>query len=78
MPQTISLTALRSQLFNLVDQVISTGIPLEIERNGHKVKIICDEEKSKFSNLRHHDCIIGDPDDLVDLSTSTWDETQNI
>ena len=41
----ISLTALRQQLFTAVDQVIETGIPLEIERNGHRVKIVLEETK---------------------------------
>ena len=78
MSQSMSLTALRQQLFKLVDQVIQTGVPLEIERNGHRVKIILDEQKSKFSNLKAHDCIIGDPDDLIDLSVSDWNEADKL
>jgi len=78
MSQTMSLTALRQQLFKLVDQVIQTGVPLEIERNGHKVKIILDEKKSKLANLKVHDCISGDPDDLVDLSVSDWNEVDKL
>ena len=78
MSQSMSLTALRAQLFKLVDHVIQTGVPLEIERNGHKVKIILDEPKSKLSNLKIHDCIIGDPDDLIDLSVSDWNETDKL
>ena len=78
MSKSISLTALRAQLFNLVDQVINTGIPLEIERNGHKVKIICEEKKSKFSNLTRHNCITGEPDDLVNLSVSSWNEVDKL
>ena len=47
----ISLTALRSQLFKIVDRVIETGMPVEIERKGHKLKIVLEEKKSKFDNL---------------------------
>jgi PHD/YefM family antitoxin component YafN of YafNO toxin-antitoxin module len=43
----ISLTALRSQLFKIVDRVIETGIPVEIESKGHKIKIVLEEKKSK-------------------------------
>lgn len=68
----MSLTALRQQLFTAVDQVIETGIPLEIERNGHQVKIVLQEKKSKLANLKPHDCIVGNPDDLVDLSAAEW------
>ncbi len=70
----MSLTALRQQLFNVVDQVIATGIPMEIKRNGHIVKIILDDKKSKLENLVKHDCIVGDPEELVDLSPQEWDE----
>lgn len=70
----ISLTALRQQLFSAVDQVIETGIPLEIERNGYQVKIVLQEKKSKLANLKQHECIVGNPEDLVELSTAKWSE----
>ena len=49
---SISLTALRSQLFKIVDRIIETGMPVEIERKGHKLKIVLEEKKSKFKNFR--------------------------
>ncbi len=70
----MSLTALRQQLFNVVDQVIATGIPTEIKRNGHIVKIVLVEKKSKLDNLVKHNCIVGDPEELVDLSLHKWNE----
>ena len=70
----MSLTALRQQLFNVVDQVIATGIPIEIKRNGHIVKIILNDKKSKLENLVKHDCIVGDPEELVGFSPEQWDE----
>ncbi len=70
----MSLTALRQQLFKVVDQVIATGIPTEIKRNGHIVKIVLVNKKSKLDNLVKHDCIEGDPEDLVDLSLHEWNE----
>jgi hypothetical protein len=74
----MSLTALRNQLFKVVDGVIKTGIPAEIERNGHKLKIVLEEKKSKLDNLKPHDCIIGNPDDLVDLKVAQWLETDKL
>ena len=70
----MSLTSLRQQLFNVVDQVIATGIPTEIRRNGHIVKLVLADKKSKLDNLVEHDCIVGDPEALVDLSLHEWDE----
>jgi hypothetical protein len=69
---SISLTALRSNLFKIVDEIIKTGNPVEIERNGHRLKIILEEKTSKLDNLKPHDCIVGDPDDLIQMRQSVW------
>ncbi len=71
---SISLSALRQDLFKSVDQVIATGIPLEVKRKGKIVKIIVEEKKDKLANLKPHDCIVGDPEDLVSLHMHHWDE----
>ena len=74
----VSLTALRNNLFKIVDQVIQTGNPVIVERKGHKLKIVLEEKKSKLKNLKPHDCIIGDPDDLVQLKVGEWYETNHL
>ena len=70
----MSLTALRNQIFKVVDEVIKTGIPVVIERKGHRLKIVLEEKKSKLENLKPHDCIIGNPDELVLLNVAPWTE----
>lgn len=74
----MSLTALRNKLFKVVDEVINTGIPAEIERNNHKLLIVLEEKKSKLDNLKPLDCIVGNPDDLIDLKVTQWGETNNL
>jgi len=74
----MSLTALRNQIFKVVDQVIETGIPVEIERKGHTLKIVPKGKKSKLSNLKPHDCIVGEPDDLIDLRMTQWTRESNL
>ncbi|MGB5198682.1 MAG: type II toxin-antitoxin system Phd/YefM family antitoxin [Sedimenticolaceae bacterium] len=74
----ISLTALRQQLFKIVDEVIQTGIPVEIERRGHRLKIVLDDPPRKLANLRPHNAIVGDPDDLVDVETDEWQDDRNL
>ncbi len=76
--EPLSLTALRSQLFKIVDGIIDTGIPIEIERKGKRLKIILEGKKSKFSNLKKRDCINGNPDELIDLKVSEWTEESNL
>ena len=75
---SISLTALRQNLFKSVDQVIATGIPLEVKRKGKIVKIIVEDKNDKLANLIPHDCIVGDPEDLVDLHIPHWNEEQEL
>ena len=74
----ISLTALRNNLFKIVDQVIQTGNPILLERKGQRLKIVLDEKKSKLENLEPHDCITGDPDELVQVKVGEWHETNHL
>lgn len=74
----ISLTALRNNLFKVIDQVIQTGNPVIVERKGHRLKIVLEEEKSKLDNLKPHDCIVGNPDDLVQMKVAEWHESDNL
>lgn len=76
--EPLSLTALRNQLFKIVDGVIETGIPIEIERKGSRLKIVLVEKKCKFGNLKKRNCINGDPDELIDLKVSEWNEESNL
>ena len=74
----ISLTALRNNIFKIVDGIIKSGNPVEIERNGHRLKIVLEKQKSKLENLIQHDCIVGDPDELIDLQVGEWHETNKL
>ncbi|CAB1084630.1 hypothetical protein JY97_14670 [Alkalispirochaeta odontotermitis] len=74
----ISLTALRSNLFKIVDSVIETGNPVELERKGHRLKIVIEGKKSKLENLKPHDCIVGNPDELIDLKVAEWHEIEKL
>jgi hypothetical protein len=76
--ENLTLTALRQQLFKIVDKVIETGVPVEIERRGHRLKIVLDDPPRKLANLRPHGAISGDADDLVALETDTWRNDQNL
>lgn len=74
----MSLTALRNKLFKVADQVIKTGIPVVIERKNHRLKIVLEEKKSKLNNLKPHDCIVGNPEDLIKLKVTEWREIHNL
>jgi hypothetical protein len=58
---------LRASIYRILDQVLATGIPVEIERRGKLLEIIPAEPSGKLARLKRRDCILGDPMDLVHL-----------
>ncbi len=68
---SVTVTELRANLYRLIDEVIETGVPLTIERHGHKVVIQRSPVESKLANLvSRPDFIQGDPEDLVHIDWS--------
>ena len=63
----VSASKLRENIYQLLDQVLETGTPLEINRKGRKLKIVPVKGESKLGSLERHD---GDPDDIVHLDWS--------
>ena len=70
----LSLTAFRQQLFKIVDRVIETAVPVEIERHGYRLRLVLAQRRSKLDNLKPHHAIVGDPEDLVGLEVGEWSE----
>ena len=69
----VTPTKLRRDIYRLLDQVLETGIPIEIERNGRILRLVPDQPVSKLGNLVQRDCIIGDPEELVHMDwSSEW------
>jgi len=66
----ISASALRGNIYKLLDQVLESGQPLEIERKGRLLKIIPEEQSTKFEKLVRHTCLQGDPESIVHLDWS--------
>jgi prevent-host-death family protein len=76
MMKSVTPTELRGNLFNLLDEILKTGIPLEIDRGGKRLRIVPVEKIDKLQNLvRRPDVILGDPDELISLS---WEQELNL
>ena len=59
-----------------MDEILSTGISLEIDRGGKRLRIVPVEGIDKLQSLlRRRDVILGDPDELVSLS---WEQGVNL
>lgn len=70
----ISATQLRQDIYRLLDEVLDTGVPLEIERNGRRLRLVPGEPVSRLDGLEPHPgTIVGDPEDLVHVDwSSEW------
>lgn len=67
--KTVTATELRGNIYNLLDEVLNTGVPIEINKNGKKLRIMPVGAVDKFQNLiPRPDVIHGNPDDLVGIS----------
>jgi prevent-host-death family protein len=70
----ITASKLRENIYKVLDQVIETGVPVEIERRGRSLRIVPGDEspRSKLARLEPRPkVIVGDPEDLVHLDWST-------
>lgn len=71
--ETVSATRLRQNIYRLLDAVLESGQPLEVERNGRRLRIVPVEEGSKIDRLVRRDAIVGDAEELVELDwSSEW------
>jgi len=66
----MTVSELRQNIYQLLDQVLDTGVPLEIERKGRKLRIAPELPPDKLDNLKRRDCLIGDPEDIVHMDWS--------
>ncbi len=72
----IKASNLRKDIYRLLDRVLATGEPLEIERNGQFLKVVPERQRgSKLAKLVPHNCITGDAEELVHMDwSSEWNE----
>ena len=65
---------LRADIYRVLDRVLETGIPVEIERNGRILRIVAEPVVSRLDRLvPHPDAWVGDPDVVVHLDwSSEW------
>jgi prevent-host-death family protein len=70
--KTVTPTELRADIYNLLDEVLRTGLPLEIKKGGKLLRIIPVAQPDKMQNLvPRPEVIQGDPDELAELS---WED----
>ena len=71
----MTASRLRENIYKVLDQVLETGIPAEIQRKGKILKIVPPAGQSKLDNLKKHNILKGNPEDIVHMDWSAeWKE----
>lgn len=72
MTRQVTPSQLRADVYRLVDEVLETGIPLQINRRGRKLLLVAEEPVvDRLSRIRGNpNVIVGDPEDLVHMDWS--------
>lgn len=64
----MTASELRKNIYRLLDEVLETGVPLEIERKGQTLRIVADERPSRLDRITgREDFLVGDPDDIIHM-----------
>jgi hypothetical protein len=68
----VTASALRQDIYRILDQVLATGEAMEIRRRGRTLRIVADEPRgAPLAQVRTQpDAIPGDPDELVHVDWS--------
>ena len=70
--KTVTPTELRANIYELLEDVLRSGLPLEIKKGDKRLRIVPLEKVDKFRHLvPRPEAILGDPEDLVNLS---WEQ----
>ncbi len=73
---TITPTELRANIYNILEEILRTGIPVEINKGNRRLKIMPVAKTDKFSNLLSRpNAIRGNVDDLADIH---WQNEVNL
>jgi ssDNA-binding replication factor A large subunit len=77
----VSATALRQNIYSILDEALATGQSIEVERKGKVLKIVPPKTKveSKLAKLKDRNLFVGDPDDLIRVEGLwEWNELKNL
>lgn len=72
----VSATALRQNIYGILDEALETGEIVEVERKGRILKIVPEDAPvRRLAKLKKRNVIIGNPDDLIYMDwSSEWSE----
>ncbi|MBF0244609.1 MAG: type II toxin-antitoxin system Phd/YefM family antitoxin [Planctomycetes bacterium] len=65
---TVTASALRKDIYKLLDEVVRTGKPLEIERKGVVLKVIKERTAGKWEQMVEREGLNCSGEELVETS----------
>ncbi len=69
----ITASQLRADVYRLLDRVIETGEPLEIERNGVVLRLVPPRPTHWLDRMPRREVVVGDPEALAEVEWSgSW------
>ena len=68
----MALTAskLRENIYRILDQVLETGVPVEVRRRGKTIRIVPGEPVSRLERLQPREYLLDAPESIVHLDWS--------
>jgi hypothetical protein len=67
----LTASGLRMNVYKVLDRVLETGVPAEVERRGKLLRIVSAETVGRLDRLSPHPNFIkGNPEDLIHLDWS--------
>jgi hypothetical protein len=74
--KSVTTTELQTNLDPLLIEIVNTGIPLEINYQGKRLRIVPVNSLDKLDNLvSRPEVIVGNPEELVQI---TWEQEVNL
>ena len=71
----ITASKLRENIYNILDQALETGVPVEVERKGRILKIVPPPKQSRLAKLKKRKYLVGDPESIVHMDwLKEWSE----
>jgi antitoxin (DNA-binding transcriptional repressor) of toxin-antitoxin stability system len=69
----ISASQLRQNIYRILDGILESGEPVEIERKGRTLKIMPADRPKKLLRLDRRDYLLVDPEEIVEIDwSSEW------
>lgn len=71
----ITASKLRENIYQILDEAIATGVPVEVARKGVVLRIIPEKRASKLGRLKKRTGFEGNPDDILAMDwLKEWTE----